>query len=154
MASIVEKQERARSFGLVAEEYERGRPGYPPEALDWLLGSEPLEVLDLGAGTGKLTQALLEAGHRVIALEPLAEMRAILEATAPEARTIEGTAEQVPLPARSVDVVVAGAAFHWFDQAAALAGPRPNSSASASPRPRTGPSPTSRASTSRACGTT
>jgi SAM-dependent methyltransferase len=121
MTSIAEKQKRARSFGLVAAEYQRGRPGYPPEALTWLLGPEPLEVLDLGAGTGKLTQALLEAGHRVVALEPLAEMRSVLEATAPAARTIDGTAEQVPLPARSVDAVVAGAAFHWFDQAAALA---------------------------------
>jgi SAM-dependent methyltransferase/GNAT superfamily N-acetyltransferase len=111
--------ERARSFGRVAAEYQRGRPGYPPEAIEWLLGSEPLEVLDLGAGTGKLTAALLQGGHRVTAVEPLDEMRSILTATLPSARALTGTAEQLPLGRGSVDAVVVGAAFHWFDQAAA-----------------------------------
>jgi ubiquinone/menaquinone biosynthesis C-methylase UbiE len=115
-----DRARRASSFGAVADEYERGRPGYPREAIAWLLGPEPLEVLDLGAGTGKLTGALIEAGHRVVALEPLAEMRAILVARHPEARVLNGHAEQLPLADDSVDAVVAGAAFHWFDHDVAL----------------------------------
>ena len=111
---------RASSFGRVANEYERGRPGYPPAAIAWLLGSEPLEVLDVGAGTGKLTQALLAAGHRVIAVEPLEQMRAILAERLPAARALAGSAEALPLADASVDAVTVGAAFHWFDQAAAL----------------------------------
>jgi ubiquinone/menaquinone biosynthesis C-methylase UbiE len=116
-----ERATRASSFAGVAAEYERGRPGYPREAIEWLLGSEPREVLDVGAGTGKLTAALLAAGHRVTAVEPLAQMRAILTASLPHAQTLAGSAERLPLPDASVDAVVVGAAFHWFDQGAALA---------------------------------
>ncbi len=116
-----ERDARARSFAAVAEEYERGRPGYPPEAIDWLLGSSPLEVLDVGAGTGKLTEAVLSRGHRVSALEPLQEMREILRARLPGARVLAGSAERLPLPDCSVDAVVVGSAFHWFDQRRALA---------------------------------
>ena len=115
------RAERASSFAHVASEYQRGRPGYPREAIAWLLGAEPLEVLDLGAGTGKLTGALLDAGHRVIAVEPLAEMRALLTAELPNARALAGSAEQLPLEDASVDAVTVGAAFHWFDQSAAQA---------------------------------
>ncbi len=132
---IADKDARARSFGQVADVYDRGRPGWPAAAIDWLLGSEPLDVLDLGAGTGKLTAALLAAGHRVTALEPSAEMRAVLEgrldgaarpgegeADGREARggatatVVDGRAEAIPLPDDSVDAVVAGSAFHWFDR--------------------------------------
>jgi ubiquinone/menaquinone biosynthesis C-methylase UbiE len=113
--------QRASSFGRVAEEYERGRPGYPSEAIDWLLGVRPLVVLDLGAGTGKLTSALVEANHEVIAVEPLDEMRAILATTLPAVHSLAGSAEQLPLADASVDAVAVGSAFHWFDQAAALA---------------------------------
>jgi SAM-dependent methyltransferase len=120
-SSAPSREARARSFGRVAGEYERGRPGYPQEAIEWLLGAEPIEVLDLGAGTGKLTAALLEAGHSAIAVEPLEEMRSILVARLPSARALAGTAEQLPLPDASVDAVVVGAAFHWFDQQAAAA---------------------------------
>ena len=112
---------RARSFDRVADEYERGRPSYPPAAIAWVLGERPLAVVDVGAGTGKLTEALLLAGHRVTAVEPLTKMRAILAARLPAARVLEGTAERLPLGDASVDAVVAGAAFHWFDQDAALA---------------------------------
>jgi len=115
------KAERARSFAGVAAEYERGRPGYPRAAIEWLLGSAPLDVLDLGAGTGKLTAGLLDAGHRVIAVEPLGEMREILAARLPQARVLAGTAERLPLADADVDAVVVGAAFHWFDQEPALA---------------------------------
>jgi ubiquinone/menaquinone biosynthesis C-methylase UbiE len=114
------RAERASSFARVAQEYERGRPGYPHEAIQWLLGSEPLEVLDLGAGTGKLSEALLDAGHTVIAVEPLEEMRAILSSRLAQARVLNGTAEQLPLAEASVDAVAVGAAFHWFDQTVAL----------------------------------
>jgi SAM-dependent methyltransferase len=118
---ITDKDTRARSFGGVAELYQRGRPGWPAGAIEWLLGSEPLDVLDLGAGTGKLTAALLAGGHRVTALEPLPEMREILAATLPDASAIDGRAEQLPLTDQSVDAVVAGSAFHWFDRGPALA---------------------------------
>jgi SAM-dependent methyltransferase len=115
------KAERARSFAAVAAEYERGRPGYPRAAIAWLLDGDALEVLDLGAGTGKLTAGLLDAGHRVIAVEPLTEMREILAAGLPGAQVLAGTAEQLPLADASVDAVVVGAAFHWFEQQPALA---------------------------------
>ncbi|MHB8242006.1 MAG: GNAT family N-acetyltransferase [Solirubrobacteraceae bacterium] len=120
MSKTLDGSRRARSFGLVADEYQRGRPGYPREAVDWLLGTEPLDVLDVGAGTGKLTSAVIEAGHRVIAVEPLEEMRSILETMLPRANALAGSAEELPLEDKSVDAVVVGAAFHWFDQQAAL----------------------------------
>jgi SAM-dependent methyltransferase len=108
--------DRAEVFGLYAAEYERGRPDYPVAAVRWLLGTEPLDVADLGAGTGKLTAALVAEGHRVLAVEPLPEMRAVLGDRVPGAQVIAATAEQTGLPERSVDAVVAGAAFHWFDR--------------------------------------
>ena len=119
--TVARKAQRAKSFGRVAGEYERGRPGYPPEAIAWLLGDAPLEALDLGAGTGKLTGALLQAGHRVLAVEPLPEMRAILASTLPGAHALDGTAEMLPLEDGSVDAVTVGAAFHWFDERVARA---------------------------------
>ncbi len=115
------RAQRARSFARVAREYDRGRPSYPRAAIDWLLGRESLEVLDLGAGTGKLTEALTDAGHRVIAVEPLLQMRAILTSRLPGVRALDGSAEQLPLHDASVDAVTVGAAFHWFDERAALA---------------------------------
>jgi SAM-dependent methyltransferase len=118
---IAGRARRAGAFAQVAGEYERGRPGYPREAIAWLLGARPLDVLDIGAGTGKLTAALLDAGHRVIAVEPLAQMRAILADTLPDAHALAGSAERLPLADDSVDAVAVGAAFHWFDRRAALA---------------------------------
>jgi ubiquinone/menaquinone biosynthesis C-methylase UbiE len=115
-----ERVHRAGSFAGVAQEYDRGRPGYPAEAINWILGSRPLEVLDLGAGTGKLTDAVLAAGHDVTAVEPLAEMREVLAARHPDLPVVEGAAEQLPLADGAVDAVVVGAAFHWFEQDAAL----------------------------------
>jgi SAM-dependent methyltransferase len=104
----------------VAAQYEHGRPGYSREAIGWALGSTPLQVLDLGAGTGKLTGAIADAGHRVIALEPLSQMREILIANLPAVTVLDASAEQIPLADGSVDAVLAGAAFHWFDRARAL----------------------------------
>lgn len=111
---------RRRSFGEAASTYERYRPGYPAEAIRWLLGEHPCRVLDLGAGTGKLSRELLGAGHEVVALEPDASMRAILVASVPGAQALEGSAEAIPLAPGSVDAVVAGQAWHWFDPARAL----------------------------------
>jgi len=117
---IVIGMQRARAFALVAEEYDRGRPAYAGAAIEWLLGPQPLDVIDLGAGTGKLAAALAAAGHRVTAVEPLPEMRAILADRVPGAVVVEGTAEQTGLPDSCADAVVAGSAFHWFDNARAF----------------------------------
>jgi SAM-dependent methyltransferase len=110
----------ARGFARSAEAYERGRPGYPDEAIHHLLGLLPPRpvVLDLAAGTGKLTRPLLEAGLSVIAVEPVAEMR---EALPDAARALDGTAEAIPLEDAAVSAVTVGQAFHWFDGDAALA---------------------------------
>jgi ubiquinone/menaquinone biosynthesis C-methylase UbiE len=110
-----EKAERARSFGAAADAYERARPSYPDEAVDWLLPPGANTVLDLGAGTGKLTRAQVARGLDVIAVEPIDEMRATLEATLPEVHALKGTAEEIPLPDQSVDVITVAQAWHWVD---------------------------------------
>jgi SAM-dependent methyltransferase len=109
----------AEGFSRSAEAYARGRPGYPPAALAALLSHLPAgaTVLDLAAGTGALTRPLLDAGLEVIAVEPVAEMRAALPRSV---RALEGTAEAIPLGTAEVDAVVVGQAFHWFDGDAAL----------------------------------
>ena len=121
---IVNRDPRVRgpytAFADVAGAYERARPGYPEDAVRWLVGDEPCDVVDLGAGTGKLTRALMGLGHRVVAVEPLDEMRAQLEAALPGARALAGSAEAIPLPDASADVVTSAQAFHWFDHDAAL----------------------------------
>ena len=112
---------RATSFGSVADDYARARPGYPQAAVRWALERAPgTDVLDLAAGTGKLTAAILDAGANVTAVEPLDGMRAQLEAAFPDVRALAGTAEAIPLDDRSVDAVMVGQAFHWFDVAPAL----------------------------------
>jgi SAM-dependent methyltransferase len=102
--------------------YERGRPGYPPAAVDFLAARLRLgpgrTVVDLAAGTGKLTRPLLATGAEVVAVEPVAEMRAALPAGA---RTVDGRAEAMPLTTASADAVAVAQAFHWFDGDAALA---------------------------------
>jgi SAM-dependent methyltransferase len=112
--------ERARSFESVAAEYERHRPDYPLDALRWaaqLLGlAAGARVLDVGAGTGKLTRALVALGFEVAAVEPGAPMLDELRKAVPEAEALEGPAESIPLPDESVDAAFAGQAFHWFDR--------------------------------------
>ena len=108
------------AFAEVAGAYERGRPGYPQDAVRWLTGDEPRDVVDLGAGTGKLTRSLVALGHRVTAVEPLDEMRAELESVLPDVRAVAGRAEAIPLDDASSDVVVSAQAFHWFDHDDAL----------------------------------
>jgi SAM-dependent methyltransferase len=121
---IVNRDPRARgpytAFAEVAGAYERGRPGYPKDAVRWLVGNEPRDVVDLGAGTGKLTRELLLLGHRVTAVEPLDEMLAELAAALPGVRALAGSAEAIPLPDSSADVVTCAQAFHWFDHTTAL----------------------------------
>jgi SAM-dependent methyltransferase len=106
---------RGLSFGPAAARYDDLRPGYPAEALRWALGDEPVRVVDLGAGTGILTRNLRALGHEVIAVEPDELMRAHLAAANPGVTALAGRAERIPLPAGSVDAVVAGQAYHWFD---------------------------------------
>jgi SAM-dependent methyltransferase len=112
--------ERAGSFGAVADAYERARPGYPDDAVGWLAGDEPCDVVDLGAGTGKLTRSLVAHGHRVTAVEPLEEMLAQLRVAVPGAIAGRGSAEEIPLRDACADVVTCAQAFHWFDQEVAL----------------------------------
>lgn len=111
---------RELSFDLVSDEYERTRPTYPPEVLDLLpLGSDA-SVLDVGAGTGKLTRVLAARYREVTAVEPLANMRAVLERVVPGVTALAGSAEQIPVGDASVDGVLAAQAFHWFDTRVAL----------------------------------
>jgi len=109
----------ARGFDRAAEEYERGRPDYPAQAVDLLaheLGIGPgTTVVDLAAGTGKLTRALIGTGARVVAVEPVAGMRAQLQRAVPAAEALEGTAEAIPVADGSADAVLVAQAFHWFD---------------------------------------
>jgi len=104
----------ARSFDRAAAEYERVRPGYPEAILDLLPLSDAAAVLDLGAGTGKLTRLLVSRYARVTAVEPLDGMRGVLETVVPEAESLPGSAESIPVDDASVDGVFAGQAFHWF----------------------------------------
>ncbi len=118
-SSAARDQQRA-SFAHVADEYARSRPGYPVEAARWLVGTRPSTVIELGAGTGKLTDRLVELGHDVLATDPLAEMLEHLVERHPDVRVAKAPAEQIPAATRSVDTVVAAQSFHWFDHAAAL----------------------------------
>ncbi|HEY0719127.1 MAG TPA: class I SAM-dependent methyltransferase [Streptosporangiaceae bacterium] len=113
MTDDLSKEAHARSFGTAAATYERGRPPYPPEALDWLLPPGARRVLDLGAGTGKLTRELVARGLDVVAVEPLEGMREQLSQVLPGTTVLDGSAELLPLPDGSVDAVLAAQAWHW-----------------------------------------
>ena len=113
-------ERRAQSFASVADAYERARPGYPEDAVRWLAGEAPCDVVDLGAGTGKLTRTLVALGHRVTAVEPLPEMLAHLREALPGGDGDPGERGAMPLPGASADVVTVAQAFHWFDPEPAL----------------------------------
>ena len=117
-------EQAAKGFAAGADAYERGRPSYSPEAIAHLVRELRIgpgkSVLDLAAGTGKLTRELVPSGAKLIAVEPIPEMRAKLAATVPQAEIRDGTAEAIPADNHSIDAVVVGQAFHWFDGIRAL----------------------------------
>lgn len=125
MTDADEWARRGSSFGSVAAAYAEHRPGYPVAAVRWCvapvgrdIGS--LRVLDLGAGTGKLTALLAELGAEVTAVEPDPAMREELARVLSSVRALAGSAEQIPLPDASVDAVLCGQSMHWFDLSRAL----------------------------------
>jgi SAM-dependent methyltransferase len=117
--------EARRGFQAGAAAYERGRPSYPQEAIAWLSAQLDLRpgrtVLDVAAGTGKLTRELAATGATVLAVEPVPAMRAVLERIVPEARALDGTAEALPVGDGATDAITVAQAFHWFDVPQALA---------------------------------
>jgi SAM-dependent methyltransferase len=115
-----DRDRRASSFGTAASAYAQHRPDYAAAAVRWALADSPgSRVLDLGAGTGKLTAVLRDVGFEPTAVEPDVAMLAELRRTLPDVRALVGSAERIPLPDSSVDAVVAGNAMHWFDMDAA-----------------------------------
>ncbi|WP_353650355.1 class I SAM-dependent methyltransferase [Nakamurella sp. A5-74] len=111
----------ANAFGQAADSYDRFRPDYPADAVAAAVDGAH-RVLDLGAGTGKLTRLLSAAGARQVwAVEPDRQMLAVLAAATPDAIVLGGSAEQIPLPDAAVEVVVVGQALHWFDLDTAMA---------------------------------
>lgn len=110
----------ARSFGRVAESYDRVRPGPAPAAVDWLLPAGCEAAVDLAAGTGLFTRALLGRVPEIAAVEPDARMRAVLAERTEGVRVLDGSAEAIPLPDASVNAVFVSTAWHWFDPALAI----------------------------------
>lgn len=123
--AVMEIHGAATAFEGVADRYERGRPDYPTDAVRFLVAALALgpgtTVVDLAAGTGKLTRLLLPARARVLAVEPVAAMRRVLAATVPDAEVLDGTAEHMPLADATADACTVGQAFHWFRGEEALA---------------------------------
>jgi ubiquinone/menaquinone biosynthesis C-methylase UbiE len=126
---VADWEKQRTSFGAVAGTYDSYRPEWPAATAAWLTGTQsegppgpltgraPLDVLDLGAGTGKLTRTLVRAGHRVTAVDPSEGMLAVLSQTLPGVTTVLAPAEQLPLADNSFDVVTVAQAWHWFDHA-------------------------------------
>ncbi len=109
-----------RRFGEASAAYERGRPEYPAEMVDWLLADSPARVVDLGAGTGKLTRALVDRAETVVAVEPDPGMRRALSELLPGTSVLAGTGEDLPLRDGYADAIVAGQAWHWVDPVRAV----------------------------------
>ena len=116
-----ERLQRAASFGVGADAYERSRPAYPDQAIDWLLPAGTHRILDLGAGTGKLTRQLAARGLDVTAVDPSGAMLSEFRRAAPTVPAVEGSAEAIPCPDASFDAVIVAQAWHWFDAARAQA---------------------------------
>lgn len=110
-----DRSAHATSFGTAAHTYERGRPPYPPEAVDWLLPPGTPRVVDLGAGTGKLTRELTARGLPVVAVDPSDGMLVELRRVLPGVPAHLGSAEHIPLPDHSADAVLVAQAWHWVD---------------------------------------
>ncbi len=118
--------EMSTSFGRAAGLYEQGRPDYPSDAVAWLLDparrpGRSVRVADVGAGTGKLTRVLVDAGAETVAVDPDAAMLATLRESVAGVPTFVGTAERLPLPDAALDAVVLGQAWHWVEPVAASA---------------------------------
>ena len=110
----------SRSFGEVAKEYDRLRSGPSDEALDWLIPNGATDAIEIGAGTGILTQLLAARIRHVTAVEPDERMRAVLASRNTGAEVVAGTAEQLPAATGSLDLVIAQSAWHWVDEARAV----------------------------------
>ena len=110
----------SRSFGEVADQYNRLRSGPSSEALDWLLPEGATDILEIGAGTGILTRLLAERVERLTAIEPDDRMRAVLAAADPRVELLAGRAEEIPTDSSSFDVVIAQSAWHWVDESRAV----------------------------------
>jgi ubiquinone/menaquinone biosynthesis C-methylase UbiE len=106
---------RATSFGQIADDYDRLRPGPPDKALDWLIPPDCVTAVDLAAGTGLFTRALRRRVTEVIAVEPDDRMRAVLAAKSPDVRAVAGRGEAIPLPDASADALFVASAWHWLD---------------------------------------
>jgi SAM-dependent methyltransferase len=103
------------SFGSIAEDYDELRPQPPQQAVDWLVPTDCNVIVDVGAGTGLFTRALVGRAQQVIAVEPDERMRAVLTARSPGVRVVEGQGESIPLPDASADAVFVSSAWHWMD---------------------------------------
>ncbi|SOD70548.1 methyltransferase family protein [Jatrophihabitans sp. GAS493] len=117
--AAADRHRLAATFDDAADVYDRARPGFPAVALDWILPAGAGEVLDLGAGTGKLTRSLVARGLTVTAIDPSPNMLARLREHLPTIDSRLGSAEAIDLPDASMDAVLVGSAFHWFDRPAA-----------------------------------
>lgn len=115
-----DRDQLANSFGAAAAEYQRARPSYPEEAVAWLVPTGARTVLDLGAGTGKLTRGLVGRGLEVTAVDPDAQMLEKLSGQLPGVTCLRGSAERIPLPDDSVEAITVAQAWHWVDEARAL----------------------------------
>ncbi|WP_336857132.1 class I SAM-dependent methyltransferase [Sinomonas albida] len=113
------RRELAEAFLAGGEHYEKVRPGYPDEAVDWLIPPGAATAVDLGAGTGKLSALLAARGLHVTAVDPSAGMLAELRRLHPGVKTVLAPAESTGLPEGSADLVAAAQAWHWFEAAAA-----------------------------------
>lgn len=119
--NAAERATRAATFRQTGADYHRLRPRYAEAAVDWMVPGGPRRVLDLGAGTGILTDALVARGIDVVAVDPSESMLAVLRENHPDVTALVGTAERIPLDDATVDAVVVGQAWHWMDPASASA---------------------------------
>jgi len=115
MRSRQHRDLHAASFDRAADVYDAARPSYPADAVSWLLDGTDDPVVDLGAGTGKLTAALIDRGREVVAVDPSPEMLRVLRERLPDVTAHEGTGERLPLPDASAGVVLVAQAWHWMD---------------------------------------
>jgi SAM-dependent methyltransferase len=119
--AVADRTERARSFGAVADSYDRLRPAPAPAALDWLVPDNCGVAVDVAAGTGLFTRALARRVAKVVAVEPDPRMREVLGRRSPEVQVVDGTGEQIPLPDSSADALFVASAWHWLDPQRAVA---------------------------------